>query len=342
GVGLTAAVVKDQDSGGMTLEAGAMVLADGGVACIDEFDKMRNEDRSAIHEAMEQQTVSIAKAGIVATLNCRTSVLAAANPHLGRYNINKTVAENIRLPPSILSRFDLIFIVRDKPDTTKDDALADFILDLHMTDDGLPSQEEEGEGDSVDEGDAGGSGNIIPVDLLKKYIRYAKKHCRPRITPAAAQKIKEFYLELRSLGQAEGSPVAIVARTLEGIIRLSEAYAKMALRDQVLASDVEEILKLMKKSMKDLNYDPDTGQYDVDRILVGKSSSKVKQFQKILDILKDMEEMNNGGAVKEEDLIDLLLVEDLKEDFIRESLEQLKRDGEVYSPRQGFIKRTQV
>ncbi len=340
GVGLTAAVLKDIDTGGMTLEAGAMVLADGGIACIDEFDKMRNEDRVAIHEAMEQQSVSIAKAGIVATLNCRTSVLAAANPHLGRYNINKTVAENIRLPPSILSRFDLIFIVRDQPDTSKDDALAEFILDLHMKETELPSFEEEDE-ETEEEGSITAM-NLIPVELLRKYIRYARKHCHPRLTPAAAKKIKEFYLELRALGQAEGSPVAIVARTLEGIIRLSEAHAKMALRDQVLESDVKEILKIMKKSMKDLNYDPDTGQYDVDRILVGKSSSKVKQIQKILDILKDMEEMNNGSPVKEDALIDLLLVEDLKEDFIRESLTQLKKDGEIYSPKQGFVKRTQV
>lgn len=335
GVGLTAAVVKDGDTGGMTLEAGALVLADGGMACIDEFDKMRNEDRVAIHEALEQQTVSIAKAGIVATLNCRTSVLAVANPHMGRYNDHKTVAENIRLSPPILSRFDLIFIVQDQPDPAKDAKLADFILTLHMQDMTLPTQEQE-----EDAGDPAAS--IIRSDLLKKYITYAKRHVFPKLTPAAAKKIKDFYLKLRGGNQSEGSPISIVARTLEALIRLSEAHAKMSLRDQVLEEDVDEILKLMNRSMKDMNWDPETGQFDVDRILVGRGRSKTRIFQKVLDMLGDLEEQNNHAPVREEDLIDYALVEDLKEDKVREALEQLEKEGEIYRPKAGMIKRTQA
>jgi len=220
--GLTAAVLRERE-GGMTLEAGALVLADKGVACIDEIDKMKPEDRVAIHEAMEQHTVSVAKGGIVATLNARTSILAAANPSLGRYEPHRTVAENISLPVTILSRFDLIFVLRDLPNKDFDAKMSAHILGLHRTG-AVP----------VDP--------PIPADLLKKYISYAR-NLNPVMGEEAAERIKDFYLSMRAASEAEGSPVAITARQLESLVRIAEARARSALRKEVTAEDKPKSLR---------------------------------------------------------------------------------------------------
>jgi replicative DNA helicase Mcm len=171
--GLTAAVVRDKQTGEYYLEAGALVLADGGVACIDEIDKMREEDRVAIHEAMEQQTISIAKAGIVARLNARTSVLAAGNPRYGRYLVNRSIAENVNLPPTILSRFDLIFVLRDVPNPERDLHLARHITYTHMREEEVKP--------------------IIDVETLRKYIAYARKFVRPSLSEGAKKMLEEFF-----------------------------------------------------------------------------------------------------------------------------------------------------
>ena len=198
--GLTAAVLRDK-TGGMTLEAGALVLADKGVAAIDEMDKMRTEDRVAIHEVMEQHTVSIAKGGIVATLNARTSILAAANPTLGRYDPYRTVGENISLPVTILSRFDLIFVLRDVPEATKDAQMTEHILNLHRT--GVSPTEAP-----------------IEAELFRKYVSYAK-NVKPILTQEAMDRLKEFYLLMRAASETEGTPVAITARQLESLVRIA-------------------------------------------------------------------------------------------------------------------------
>ena len=190
--GLTAAVLREA-GGGMTLEAGALVLSDMGICCIDEIEKMRPEDRVAIHEAMAQNTISIAKGGIVATLNARTAILAAANPALGRYDPYRTVAENISLPITILSRFDLIFVLRDVPDKERDTEMSEHILNIHKR-----------AHSSIEP--------PIPPDFLRKYISYAKT-INPVLTDEAIERLKEFYLTMRSAGEGEGSPIAITAST---------------------------------------------------------------------------------------------------------------------------------
>ncbi|MHA1870290.1 MAG: ATP-binding protein, partial [Promethearchaeota archaeon] len=322
--GLTAAVVKESDSGGLSLEAGAIVLADGGNAMIDEFDKMDKKDRVAIHEAMEQQTVSVAKAGIIATLRARTSIIAAANPKKGRYDIYKTPKENINLSPPILSRFDLIFVVKDEPDDERDERIADFILSLH-SDLGAntganPNQQA-----------------YIPIPLLKKYIQYAKKNVFPKLTPEAIEVIKNFYIELRkSNANNENSAVAVVARSLEGYIRLAEAYAKMALRSYVTKEDAEEAVKLARKSIEDISLDPITGTINADRIYTDKPSTK-SMVDKILSFLKQkVEEL--GGPVKEDDFIEDLLIEvDLDEKKLRYYIDLLINNGVVYRPRDGLL-----
>ncbi len=328
-VGLTAAVIKDTDTGQMNLEAGVVVLANGGVAAIDEFDKMDAADRSALHEAMEQQTVSIAKAGIVATLKAQTAIIAAANPYSGRYDRYKTPTQNIRLPPSLLSRFDLIFIVVDKPNPADDAQMAEFILKNSM----LTSEETLEESNS----------SVAPIsrDLLKKYIKHARRTCNPVLSDEAKERIKEFYLELRGQYDSEDAIISILARNLDALVRLSEAYAKMALRNKVLMEDVDDIIKLFKRYLKDTGYDETTGKIDMDRIFVGQSRTNLNKLETILDKLKEIFEENNWRALEKSNVIQILdLEENLDKKFIENALDELIKEGTLYEPKSNQIKFT--
>ena len=328
-VGLTAAVIKDNDTGQMNLEAGVVVLANGGVAAIDEFDKMDTADRSALHEAMEQQTVSIAKAGIVATLKAQTAIIAAANPYSGRYDRYKTPTQNIRLPPSLLSRFDLIFVVVDKPNPADDAQMAEFILKNSMLD---PEE-------TLEENDT----SIAPIssDLLKKYIKHARRTCIPLLSDEAKDRIKEFYLGLRGQYDSEDAIISILARNLDALVRLSEAYAKMALRKNVLKEDVDEIIKLFKRYLKDTGYDETTGKIDMDRIFVGQSRSNLNKLETLMNRLKEIFEENNWKALEKSNVIQILeLDENLDRRFIESALEELLKEGTLYEPKSNQIKFT--
>ncbi|KAK4050951.1 minichromosome maintenance protein 5 [Microbotryomycetes sp. JL201] len=238
--GLTASVQRDPSSREFYLEGGAMVLADGGVVCIDEFDKMRDEDRVAIHEAMEQQTISIAKAGITTILNSRTSVLAAANPVFGRYDDMKTPGENIDFQTTILSRFDMIFIVKDEHEEGRDRTIAHHIMNIHMN--RATTEQAVGE---------------IDIDQMKRYVSYAKSRCAPRLSPEAAEKLSSHFVALRKQVQQverdnnERSSIPITVRQLEAIIRISESLAKMTLSTQVHEHHVDEAIRLFKFSTMD-------------------------------------------------------------------------------------------
>jgi replicative DNA helicase Mcm len=318
--GLTAAVLRER-GGGMSLEAGALVLADKGVACIDEIDKMRPEDRVAIHEAMEQQTVSVAKGGIVATLNARTSLLAAANPALGRYEPYRTVAENITLPVTILSRFDLIFVLRDQPEKEADAQMSEHILNLHRR--GLmPSVE-----------------SPITPQLLRKYISYAK-NITPVLSEPALQRLKDFYLEMRTAGgESEASPIAITARQLESLVRIAEARARVALRKEISAEDAEAAVNIMKRSLSEVGIDIATGKADIDLIYSGKPKSMRDRLQIILSTIVEMEK--ETGMVDKAALIDKLTKErDVTQAEAERLLQQLEKDGTIYRPREGYIKKT--
>jgi len=317
--GLTAAVLRER-GGGMTLEAGALVLADKGIACIDEIDKMRPEDRVAIHEAMEQHTVSVAKGGIVATLNARTALLAAANPALGRYEPYRTVAENITLPVTILSRFDLIFVLRDQPEKETDTKMSEHILDLHRR--GLAPVE-----------------SPIQPSLLRKYISYAK-NIKPQLTEQALQRLKDFYLEMRLAGGESGeSPIAITARQLESLVRLSEARARVALRKEILVEDAEAAISIMRKSLGEVGVDVATGKTDIDLIYSGKPKSLRDRLQIILGTIIEMEK--ETGMVEKTALIDKLTKErDIDAQEAEKLLGQLEREGTIYRPREGYLKKT--
>ena len=322
--GLTATAEKDELSGGWTLKAGAVVLASGGMVAIDEFDKMDPSDRGSIHEAMEQQKVSVAKAGIVTQFPARTSILAAANPKLGRFDPNIPPVQQFDIPPTLLSRFDLIFSVRDVLDETKDKEMAEHILKGHKFS-GEPKESDE-------------YISITPpidVDLLRKYIAFARKNIRPILTDQAMDKIKDFYLDLRRLGTKENT-FPITAREIEGLIRLAEASAKSRLAPKVEIQDAERAIRLANFVLQDVFVDRETGKLDSDIINIGVSKSKIDRVRTIMRIISELEQ--EYDLVSYEDVIKNAEKENIDPVYTRKLIAELKRQGELYEPKSGFIK----
>jgi len=259
-------------------------------------------------------TVSIAKAGILANLNARTSILAAANPTYGRYDDYKTVAENIKkLPVSILSRFDLIFILRDIPDAEKDARLAEHILGLHQ--DINPRSTPE-----------------IAQELLNKYIRYARKNIKPMLQPDAQKRINDFYLEMRGAsGDSSNSPIAISSRQLEGLVRLSEARARMALRKEVTLEDAENAIRIMKFSLRQVGMDQETGTFDISAVTTGQTTSQRSRMIILEQIVRDLVE-EKGGPVHTDDIVTLAISRGIDKNFVEKGLEDLLRKGLLFNP----------
>ncbi len=315
--GLTAAVVKDKQTGEYFLEAGAMVLGDGGVVAIDEIDKMREEDRVAIHEAMEQGTVSIAKAGIVARLNARASILAAGNPKRGRYIPTEGLAGNINLPVTILSRFDLIFILKDVAELRRDESLVRYVLRTH-----------EKRGEISPE---------IPPDLLRKYVAYARKNIRPSLTQEAEDIIREYYIELRKKSaEREDAPLAITTRQLEALIRLAEAHARMALKEKVEADDAAEAVRLMNTVLEKVGMDVEAGVLDIDTILVGKPKSMREKELAVLNLIKELSQESEGyKCVKVKKLRKAASQEGIDDLSLEKVLRNLRREGDIFERRPG-------
>lgn len=280
-VGLTAYITRDIDTKQLVLESGALVLSDGGVCCIDEFDKMSDSTRSVLHEVMEQQTISIAKAGIITTLNARTSILASANPINSRYDPNLPVTANIDLPPPLLSRFDLVYLILDRVDEDIDRQLARHLTDMYLED--AP--------ETVN------NKYVLPVEFLTSYIQYAKENFLPVMTEVAKQELVKSYVEMRRLGddsRASEKRITATTRQLESMIRLSEAHAKMRLSETVELIDVKEAVRLIKSAIKDYATDPITGRIDMDMVQTGTTSAQ-RRLQEDLgnEILKIIEENNN-------------------------------------------------
>ncbi|NMC61235.1 MAG: minichromosome maintenance protein MCM [Candidatus Methanofastidiosa archaeon] len=320
--GLTAAVIRDENSGTFALEAGALVIADNGIACIDEIDKMSNEDRSSIHEAMEQQTVSIAKAGIIATLNARASILAAANPKRGRFDSYKPLGEQIDLLPTLLSRFDLIFILTDKPKEAEDKKIAEHILKLH-------SNEED---------------KIIPLletEIIRKYAIYSKKTIQQiTLTEEAKNRLLDFYVSIRKKGEEKNTPIPITARQLESLIRLSESRARMRLSDKVMVEDVEDIIQLYMKSIEEIGKDPETGEIDIDMIMTGRPKSQRDKITVIMDIISNLDRKNNNDGALISEVYEEARAENISDSFTRKIIDELKQKGDVYEPRPDRLKLT--
>lgn len=278
-VGLTAAVHKDAVTREWTLEGGALVLADRGVCLIDEFDKMNDQDRVSIHEAMEQQSISISKAGIVTQLQARCSVIAAANPIGGRYDSSRTFAENVELTEPILSRFDILCVVKDTVDREADGRLAEFVVNSHMRShpsvDPAKAAADEAERDP----------SIIAQDKLRKYVTYAKQTCRPTFQANDYEKIAAVYVKLRKEGAiSSGMPVAV--RHLESMIRMSEAHARMHLRSQVSDADIDTAVRVMVQSF--VSTQKQSVQRSMSRKFAQFISARGDNYELVLTVLRGM------------------------------------------------------
>jgi replicative DNA helicase Mcm len=334
--GLTAAAVRDDFSDGQqwTLEAGALVLADQGIAAVDELDKMAADDRSAMHEALEQQSISISKAGINATLKSRCSLLGAANPKYGRFDHYEPIGEQIDLEPALISRFDLIFTVTDEPDPERDADLAEHILrtnyagELNTQRDRMANPEHSrAEVESVTETVA----PAIEPELLRKYIAYAKRDCFPAMTDEARAAIREFYVDLRAKGADEDAPVPVTARKLEALVRLAEASARVRLADEVTAADAERVIEIVRSCLKDIGVDPETGEFDADVVETGTSKSQRDRIKSLKGLIESIEADYDDGAPVEE-VLDQAGEIGLDRGKAEREIESLKKKGEVYEP----------
>ena len=316
GAGLTASVIRDETTGEFELEAGAVVLANKGMAAIDEIDKMSEEDRSSLHEAMEQQQISVSKANIQATLNAETSILAAGNPKLGRFDPYEPIPQQIEIGDTLLSRFDFIFPVKDEPDEEKDTKLSSQVLQNHI---------------DPEETDA-----EIPQEMLRKYVAYAKKNVRPTLTEDAADEIQEFYVSMRQKGGEEaGDSVPITARQLEALVRVAEASARSELRDKVTTKDSQRAIDILTYSLKQVGVDPETGEFDIDVVESGVTSSQRNRQQTIKHILS---RMAGDSSAQMEEVLDEAEEEGLDRGKAEKMVKQLMRDGEVFEPEPGQVK----
>jgi len=314
GAGITATVVKDEFLKGWSLEAGAMVLANKGVICIDEIEKMDATDRSAMHEALEQQTVTISKANVQATLSAQTSVLAAGNPKYGRFEPSQSISEQIDLPPALINRFDLIFVIRDLPNPKQDDAIATHVLNLHQMKEKKPD---------------------IEPDLFKKYIAYAKQKIEPKLSEEAVEEIKSFYIKMRKASlEGESRSISISARQLQGLVRLSEAHAKSRLSLTVDRDDAKAAIKLTNYYLMQVGYDPETKTFDIDRFTTRISSNQRNKIVLIKETIKKMED-KFGKQVPLEELRKEL--KELSDQEFEEYIDKLKKSGDIFQPKQGFV-----
>lgn len=311
--GLTAAVIRDK-SGIMMLEAGAVVLGDQGLVCIDEFDKIKSEDRSALHEVMEQQTCSVAKGGIVATLNARTSILSAANPKYGKYDPFRNITENVEpLPIPLLTRFDIIHVIRDSADTERDNRIASHILEIHRDIEHAAQ-------------------SAIEIDLFRKYLAYAKQ-IEPKLTPEAIDILRKYYLQMRNV-DSEGM-ITATPRQLEGLVRLATARARLLLKDNVDTEDAERAIYLVSQMLETVGIDVNTGKVDLG-VLHGKPLSETSKLKTFTDVFNGLSGEDKND-VEEKNFIDELVktgkfTEDEAKDFIRKAMQ----NGQIYERRAGF------
>ncbi|MCI2412991.1 MAG: minichromosome maintenance protein MCM [Cuniculiplasma sp.] len=337
--GLTAAAVRDEfGEGRWTLEAGALVLADNGFVSIDELDKMDERDTSAMHEAMEQQTVTISKAGIMATLKSRCSVLAAANPKNGRFDAEEDFMKQLDFPLPLISRFDVIFKLIDNPDQERDKNLADHVLEVHRLGEIFKSMEM----NNVEDGSIGDNERKyeppIPREMLRKYVAYAKGHIIPRLTDEAMEYLSQEYVLTRNTGHQIGKykSVPITARQLESTIRLAEAAAKARLSEFVSIDDAMLAKRIVDSYLKDVASD-DEG-VDIDLLMTGTSARQRSDLEIIYEIIADLKG-SDGSLVKEQDILRSAMERGIPREKFAKSLERARETGYLYSPGPGYIDR---
>ncbi|WP_066413353.1 LAGLIDADG family homing endonuclease [Halorubrum aethiopicum] len=342
--GLTAAAVRDDFGDGQqwSLEAGALVLADKGIAAVDELDKMDSSDRSAMHEGLEQQKISVSKAGINATLKARCSLLGAANPKYGRFDQYEPIGEQIDLEPALISRFDLIFTVTDQPDPEHDSRLAKHIIKTNYAGELNTQREELATSEFTSDQVAEVTQEVAPAidaELLRKYIAHAKRSCYPTMTEEAKELIEEFYVDLRSKGADEDAPVPVTARKLEALVRLSEASARVRLSDTVDREDADRATDIVESCLQDIGVDPETGQFDADVVETGTSKSQRDRIKNIKGLIADIETEYEEGAPVDE-VLDRAGEIGMDPGKAEQEIEKLRTKGEVYEPQQGHLRTT--
>ncbi len=326
GGGMTAVAERDDFAdGGWTLKAGALVLGSGGIVAIDEFDKIGEEDRAALHEALESQTISVAKAGIIATFNARAAVLAAANPKYGRFDQNMYPVEQFDIPPTLLSRFDLIFPIKDRMDEELDKEIAEHILRQH-----------EAAGAKIANKDSTQQVTLPPIDteLLRKYIAYARKNISPRLGEEASKRIQNYYVELRKAGMKSGA-VPITPRQIEGLVRMSEASAKTRLADFVELNDAERAIALSEHMLKTLAVDS-SGRRDIDTILTGVPRERADKYNNIIGIIRKLD--SEEGMAKTQRIVEEAEKIGIDANAVNKYISDLERSGDIFSPKPGVVK----
>lgn len=335
--GLTAAAVKDEfGEGRWTLEAGALVIADKGLACIDELDKMNDQDRSAIHESLEQGTISVAKAGITATLQSRCAVLGAANPKYGRFDTSRNIAEQIDLPPALLSRFDAIFTMTDTPNAEQDKSIAAHILKAHRRGE-VKMHEAPEKLSMVDAAEIlRDSAGLVPAmdrDFLRKYVAYSKR-ITPIMSDESMSTLETYYVNIRKLGEGEEASVPITARQLEALIRMSEASARARLSTIVSGDDSNRAIKIVEYYLAKVA--SESGRRDIDIIATGTSKSQREQIYVLRSLVQQLADDRKGVSMDQ--LIQAAGAENIPKDRVQALLKRLSDAGEVYSPQPGFYK----
>lgn len=337
--GLTATAVKDEfGDGRWTLEAGALVLADMGIAAVDEMDKMRSEDRSALHEAMEQQSISVAKAGITATLKSRCALLGAANPKLGRFDQFVPIAEQINMPPALLSRFDLIFVMQDQPEMQRDQAIAEHILKAHRLGE-LMVQHAKTPIPGVDEAyiereKAPVTPDIEPA-LLRKYVAYAKRNSFPLLSAEAKETLVQYYLKLRGIADAN-KPVPVTARQLEALVRLAEASARIRLSKSIDRDDAERVIRIVDTCLRMVAYDAETGSFDIDKLVTGVPKQQRDIIRTIKEAIRQLAG-EGGNRAHVDQVVDSVVAQGFDRSKVETQIEMLVRHGEAIEPRHGII-----
>jgi replicative DNA helicase Mcm len=310
--GLTAAVIRDK-SGIMMLEAGAVVLGDQGLVCIDEFDKIKPEDRSSLHEVMEQQTCSVAKGGIVATLNARTSILSAANPMYGKYDVFKNITENVNLPIPLLTRFDLIYVIRDTPEREKDSRIASHILEIHRDVEHAAQP-------------------AIEMDLFRKYLAYAKQ-IEPKLTIEVINALRDYYMKMRNV-DSEGM-ITVTPRQLEGLIRLATARARLLLQDNVKIEDAERAIYLVQRMLETAGVDVNTGKVDLG-VLHGKPHSEISKLKLFMEVFNGISGQDKNDVEEKNFINELVKTGKFSEDEARTYIKKAMQNGQIYERRSGF------
>jgi replicative DNA helicase Mcm len=336
--GLTATAVKDEfGEGRWTLEAGALVLADMGVAAVDEMDKMEKGDRSALHEAMEQQSISVAKAGITATLKSRCALLGAANPKYGRFDMFGDISDQINMPPSLLSRFDLIFIMTDQPEQKRDLAIAEHILKAHSTGELIAQHKKTPIPGVTDEYILEQLKPVMPdiePSLFRKYVAYSKRSCYPMLSAEAKDALVNYYLKLRGIAEPN-KPVPVTARQLEALVRLAEASARIRLSSTIEQGDAERVIHIVDACLRQIAYDARTGTFDIDKVVTGISKEKRDIVRVIKDAIRDIG--GEGRRAGIDQVIDAVSGKGFAREKVKEGIDMLLRHGEAMEPKNGII-----